>query len=181
MTTRTATGTGRSSLVSIRGIGLAALAGAGWVLALAAIAAGLGALYLLRDSQLLNFGPTINGALPLQQLAGGDSQPLARMVAAWLPAGIAAGVALAATTRIKAPLRLGLLGLLTAVLLLGSGAVADAAAISDSVGKHIAPQLGRSGPWTALVLVVAGAALAPRLVGSGSLREKHLPENPPAP
>ena len=105
------------------------------------------------------------------------------MVAAWLPAGIAAGVVLSATTRMNEPARLGLLGTLTAVLLVGSGAVADAAAISDSVGKHIAPQLGRSGLgrrsclwWSELPLLPAWSALA-ACGKSISARIRHRPES----
>ena len=40
---------------------------------LVAVAAGTGWLYLLRELHVLTLGPRLGGALPLQQLAGGDA------------------------------------------------------------------------------------------------------------
>ncbi len=123
----------------------------------ASIVAATGWLYLLRDVGALALGPHIAGALPLQQLAGSDDQPLARQACAWLPAGALAGAALAGTTR------LGLAGRAVAIalgcwsLLIVSGAVADAAAISDTVFSHLPAQLGRGGTWTAVALMVIGS------------------------
>src|SRR5439155_4733245 len=69
---------------------------AGGVALLAVVVAGVGWLYLLRDLGALAAGPRIGEALPLQRLAHEDAQPLARLVAAWLPAGLLAGAALRA-------------------------------------------------------------------------------------
>src|SRR5205085_604507 len=64
-----------------------------------ATAAGVGWLYLLFQWGALDAGPHVSGALPLQQLAGNEAQPLLRVAVAWLPAGVAAGAALTALTR----------------------------------------------------------------------------------
>jgi hypothetical protein len=50
----------------------------GVVIAAIAVIAGVGWLYLLRDAGLLGVGPRVRDALPLQQLAGDDGQPLLR-------------------------------------------------------------------------------------------------------
>ena len=65
-----------------------------------ALAAGLGWLYVLRSANLFAAGPNVNDSLPLLQLAGFDGQPLLRMVVAFLPVGIAAGLALGRLGRI---------------------------------------------------------------------------------
>ena len=64
----------------------------GWVLAVVAIAAGIGWLYVLEKAHVLGLGPRMSGALPLEELASRGAQPLTRMAAAWIPAGIAATV-----------------------------------------------------------------------------------------
>ncbi len=106
---------------------------------LVAVAAGTGWLYLLRELHVLTLGPRLGGALPLQQLAGGDAQPLIRMTAAWLPAGVAAGIALgrayAAAARRPGAWSAGLASL--ALLVLGS-AVSDSIAQNDArAGAHL--------------------------------------------
>lgn len=53
---------------------------------------GTGLLYSLRGLHWLNFGPAVPDALPLLQLAGLDAQPLARVVAVWLAAGVILGL-----------------------------------------------------------------------------------------
>src|SRR5262245_54470291 len=70
------------------------------VVSLAAVFAGVGVLYLIRGVSPLALGPEISGALPLQQLAGGESQPLLRLAVAWVPAGFVAALALASLTRL---------------------------------------------------------------------------------
>ena len=55
-------------------------------------AAGVGWLYLLRDAGALALGPHVPETLPLQRLAHGDAQPLARLVAAWLLAPVQAAL-----------------------------------------------------------------------------------------
>jgi hypothetical protein len=128
---------------------------------IAAVVAGTGWLYLLRDLHGLAFGPAFSGALPLQQLAGGDAQPLGRMVVAWLPTGLALGVVLGAATRMSRPLRATLAAVGSAVLLLFASAVSDAVAQNDTVRQHISGSLSRSGIWLAVALLTLGVLISP--------------------
>jgi hypothetical protein len=125
-----------------------------------AVCAGVGWLYLLRRVGGLAVGPHIGGALPLQQLAGNADQPLLRLVVAWLPAGILAGAALVALTRLGAMVRTVLVLGCSAVLLVVAGAISDAAAISDPLSTHFSAQAGRTGTWVAVALMVIGSLLA---------------------
>jgi len=123
------------------------------------VAAAVGWLYLLRGVAALDIGPSVSGALPLEQLAGGDDQPLARLVAVWLPCGWLAGEGLvglgvAAGGRVGRALRVGLVAL---VVLVVAGAVSDAAAISDPIASHLSAQAGRAGSWVAVAITAAGA------------------------
>jgi hypothetical protein len=133
---------------------------AGWLIATASVVAGVGLTYLLRQKGMLGFGPQVPGALPLQQLAGGESQPLARMAIAWLCAGGVAGLGLANLARSGILIRTIALAIVVAALLLLSGAVSDAVAISDPIGPHLAPQLSRTGTWVAVALFLAGSLVA---------------------
>lgn len=110
----------------------------------------------------LDVGPTIRGALPLQQLAGGETQPLLRVVLAWLPAGILAGLALAWLTRLGRVGRAAVVAGVSGVLLVAAGAGEDAVAISDPYASHISDQLQRPGNWVAVGLLVIGSLLAGR-------------------
>lgn len=128
-----------------------------------ALVAGMGWLYLLRDLGWLDAGPRLAGALPLEQLARADDQPLARIALAWLPAGAVAGLALAAVG--TAPrLRRGLtIAMLALVLLFVTGATADAIAISaDDVVDRIPDQAANAGAWAELALIFIGSLAAPR-------------------
>jgi hypothetical protein len=130
-----------------------------WLAVVLAVFAGTGWLYVLRDSSALAIGPRIVGALPLQQLAGNDGQPLAALVVAWLPAGALAGAALARWTRVsRAGIALGVAAV-AMVLLFAAGAASDAAAISEPVFTHLGAQLGRTGTWTAIGLMALGSLL----------------------
>jgi hypothetical protein len=115
----------------------------------------------LRKAGVLGFGPRVSGALPLDQLAGADRQPLARLLAAWLPTGWLAGRALAAATGLGRPARAIGVGLVAFALLFVAGAISDAATISDSVGSHVSAQFGRTGTWVAAGLMLLGAWAAP--------------------
>lgn len=108
----------------------------------------------------------MNGALPLQQLAGGDAQPLLRMVVAWLPAGIAAGVALGALTRLSRLLRAGIAAVAGAVLLLAASAVSDSITQNDAVRLHVSAAFSRQAIWLAVALLALGALIAPRWAGA---------------
>lgn len=138
---------------------LARVAGAALAVILG-VAAGLGWLYLLRSVRGLAAGPSVNGALPLQRLAGQDTQPLLRVLAAWIPAALACRAALGAATRLAAPARAAVAGLGALVLLLALGALSDATTASDPLGPHLAPQVGHGATWLAAALL-ATAALIP--------------------
>jgi hypothetical protein len=115
-------------------------------------------LYGLRQLGVLAYGPDVAGALPLQRLAGTDAQPLVRMAAAWVPAGMLAGWAVRGR-RARAPARVIAIGVLGVVLLMAIGAGSDAATVSGPVSTHLTEQLTRSGTWTAAALMAAGAAM----------------------
>lgn len=89
----------------------------------AGLLAGMGWLYVLRSLGWLASGPRVADALPLLQLAGGDGQPLVRVLVAWALAGVLAGVALHAV----APGRRGVIAgvaALAGLLLLSQAAYA---------------------------------------------------------
>jgi hypothetical protein len=133
----------------------------GIVLAALVICAGMGWLYLLREIGALDAGPTLARALPLEQLARGDAQPLLRVACAWLPAGAAAGFALAWGTGWGRPARTAVLGVLTGLLLFGTGAVSDAVAVSESFTSKLGDQFVHEGIWVEVALVLIGSLLIP--------------------
>ena len=131
----------------------------GWLIAVTALFAGIGELYLIRHAAL-GIGPGIHGALPLEQLAGQDAQPLLHLVIAWVPAGFAAGLALATLTRLAPLARTASLAVLAAAVLLIAGAMSDAVAVNDPLSPHLAPQLSRAGTWIAVALFTGGSLCA---------------------
>jgi S-formylglutathione hydrolase FrmB len=136
------------------------LAGAG---AFAVVAGGLGALYLLRTSDLLGAGPRLAGALPLQQLAGDAAQPLLRLFAAWGSAGAVAAVVLRGLGGVgwrAAALAPPLLG---AVVVVATGAESDAVVVSERFAGHLAAQPERPALWAAVALLAAGSVLGSRV------------------
>ena len=126
-----------------------------------AVVAGTGWLYLLREFHGLAAGPRFDGALPLQQLARGDAQPLLRMIVAWLPAGLALGASLGLLTRLPRLIRAAVTAFGSAVLLLLASAVSDAIAENDSVSTHVSNAFSRDGVWLAVGLVACGVLIAP--------------------
>jgi hypothetical protein len=132
----------------------------GWFLAVVAIVAGVGWLYLIRDVHLLAIGPKVTGALPLEELAARGSQPLGRMAIAWLPAGFAAGLALALSTRLRPAAVAVASGLLALVILGATTAASEAVSRSESFTEHVGPALRRSGLWTAVAFTVIGTIVA---------------------
>jgi hypothetical protein len=143
-----------------RGLPARAARAAAWALTIAAVTCGgIGWLYLVRDTGALAAGPRIGDALPLQRLAGGADQPLLRLLAAWLPAGIAAGFALrAAGVGRRLPRASGMLAG-CALLLMALGAGADTITASEPLRDHLVQQPQRAATWIAAVLVGLGAAL----------------------
>lgn len=132
---------------------------AGFVVVLATALAGIGWLYTLRKTGALDAGPRLHEALPLQRLAGDAAQPVLRLVVAWLPAGLVAGLALRAVGFRHRVVRVLWAFALTAVLLGAAGAASDAITASESLGRHLSAQPGRVAIWLAAALVAAGAAI----------------------
>jgi hypothetical protein len=141
-----------------------------------ATAAGVGWLYLLFQAGALAAGPRFAGALPLQQLAGNDAQPLARLAVAWLPAGLGAGAALAGLTGLGRAARAVVVAAIGSILLVAAGAVSDAVALNERVVPQLGHQLSRAGTWIAVGLLVIGSLPAgrwrrePRARGRASIR-----------
>ncbi len=126
-----------------------------WLLVVVLILAGVGWLDLLRRAGVAGFGPRVPEALPLEQLAGEDRQPLLRLMLAWLPVGALAALVLGAGGRAQATT----LALLAFALLGAIGAASDAASISGPLSEHLLPQLWRSGTLVAVALIMLGAQL----------------------
>jgi hypothetical protein len=141
---------------------------AGLALALLAVCAGMGWLYLLRGAGALDAGPRLSGALPLEQLARGDDQPLLRVALAWVPAGVAAGAALAWATgwgRLGRTVAVGVLGF---VALFVTGAVSDAVAVNETVVSKLGDQFSHGGIWIEVACLVIGSLLIGRRSSAGS-------------
>jgi hypothetical protein len=136
----------------LRGLALAATV-------VVVVLAGTGWLYLLRGSGALAFGPALAEALPLQRLAGGAAQPLARIVAAWLPTELMAGALLARAGFARRAVRAGLLFAGAAALLIVLSGVSDAITESAPLASHMGAQPGRAAIWTAAALLALGAAV----------------------
>jgi hypothetical protein len=150
----------------------------GTLLVVAGVVAGTGWLYLLRRIGALDFGPRFKGALPLQQLRGNDSQALARMLVAWLPFGVLAGIGLRALGARTALGRAAWTAIVAAVVLMASGAGSDAIAANESLSGHVQPQLTRPGTLAAVVILVIGTMLVAVADGRGGRRGPREP--PPA-
>jgi hypothetical protein len=145
------------------------------LIVLGCVVAGMGWLYLLRHAGVLDAGPSVSGALPLQQLAGDDAQPLLRMAVAWLPLGAVAGAGLSAAGVSGRGRRVAWVGGVTAVVLIVTGAISDAAAISGAVGSHLGPQFGRAGTSVTTALMIIGSLLVGGVRGgaAGARRERR--------
>lgn len=133
-----------------------------WVAVIVAVVAGVGWLYVLRGVGTLAVGPGVAGALPLQQLAGDDTQPLLRLIVTWTPAGAIAALALSAGTRLSPLARTVAVTLVAWLLLVLAGAASDAAAVSAGVASHLPEQLTRAGTWMAVALMAFGAVVIGR-------------------
>lgn len=151
------------------------------LLAAVAICGGIGWLYLLRKTGTLTAGPVFHGALPLEELAGGAAQPLLRMATAWLPAGFAAGLALGYLTRLRAAAVVGSCGLIAALLLYALTAASEALIHNEHVVRHLAPALGRSGLWAAVILAVIGSLPAAAVAAAARRRPEAASTSADAP
>ena len=133
------------------------------MLGIAVPVAGIGLLYLLRGTGFADVGPRPSGALPLEQLANADAQPLARMALAWLPVGLAAGAVIATFTRGSRAVLLLLVTLLAGALLVTSSGVSVSVENSEPLTRHLTAALAYAGTWVSLALFVIGAAVGERL------------------
>jgi hypothetical protein len=126
------------------------------------VAAGAGWLELLRRSGALHAGARITGALPLDRLAGHAGQPLLRVLAAWIPAGLACGAALYAMTGWSRPVRGMLAGLGGFAIVFVAGGLSDAVTASDPLGSHFSAQWHHQATWLVPVILAACAVIPGR-------------------
>ena len=136
------------------------LAVGSWLAAVCAVVAGVGWLYLLNRAHAIDLGPDAKGALPLEELARRGAQPVGRMVIAWVPAGVAATLALMWIGRVRAVRAVVGVGLLTAAILFPTTAAAEALTRNERVSEHIGTALSRSGLWVAVAFAVIGSVAA---------------------
>ena len=125
--------------------------------------AGVGLLYLLRDAGIAGIGPSPSGALPLEQLASADAQPLVRMALAWIPVGVAAGGLLVAFTRSSRILTTLTMAIVSGLTLVVSAAASDAVANNEPFSNDTGAPLHAGGTWVSLALLVIGAAIGEAL------------------
>jgi hypothetical protein len=142
---------------------------AGIALAVLAVAAGMGWLYLLRELGALPVGSHLGQALPLQQLDRTDDQPLVRVIVAWLPAGLAGGLALAwGLQRSSRWSRTVVLFVIASVVLFSTAALSDAIAVSGDVVSRLPDQFSREGIWVEVACFVIGSLPVGRWSRAGS-------------
>jgi len=137
---------------------------------IAAVAAGIGWLYALRHVAGLRVGPRFADALPLQRLAGGAAQPLGRMVAAWLPAGLVAGLGIALVSGMHRAARSVAVFALALVFVLAAAAASDALTHNETIRSQVRQEPHRAAAWVAAGLMALGALLAP-VMGRGAGRQ----------
>ncbi len=154
---------------AIRALFVLAGAVAGAAALLVCALAGVGLLYGLRGLHWFTIGPSIPDSLPLLQLAGFDGQPLVRVIAAWLPAGIILGLAL---VRIAPPTRLIAAALLGAVVILFASDASYALARNLRLAPVLVDRAPGAGAWLEALLLAAGAALPGSI---GRLRQLGAP------
>jgi hypothetical protein len=142
------------------------------VVLLAAVGGGIGWLYALRHLHVLNVGPKLTDALPLQRLAGGAAQPLGRIVAAWLPTGIAAGFALAVIAPLGRAVRAAVAFVLALGFAIAIAAGSDALTHNEPLRSHLHEQPHRVAIWVAAGLIALGTLVAP---GTGRGAGRHAP------
>lgn len=122
------------------------------------VVAATGWLYIIRNLGVLAAGPHLGGALPLQQLARTDAQPLLRLAVVWVPAGAVAALLLSRWAGLSWPAVTAVIAGVTFALLVLAGAVSDAIAVSEPLRSHLTPQLTRGGTLVAVGLMLLGAA-----------------------
>ena len=128
---------------------LAALCGFGW-------------LYFLRGIGWFAIGPKVGDALPLLQLAGFDLQPLARVIIAWLAAGVIAGLL---TWRLEPGRRAIAFALLGAVILFVASQATYALARNLHFTDVLFGHLPGSGGFVEAAVLAAGSYLPGGVIG----------------
>ena len=140
---------------------------------LVAVGGGIGWLYALRHTHVLKIGPTLTDALPLQRLAGGAAQPLARVIVAWLPAGLVAGVGISLVSRLRRPGRGVAVFALALAFVIAAAAASDSLTHNEPIRDHLHQQPHRAATWLAAGLMALGALAAP-VTGAGAGRHAPL-------
>ena len=153
----------------------------GWATAVAAVAAGVGWLYVLDRMHALDVGPRSAGALPLEELASRGAQPFGRMVVAWVPAGFAATYALMRLAHMGRTRAVVGVALLTAGILFATTAASEALARNARLSEHIGPALSRSGLWVAIALMLMGSLVAAAVAGRRRPGAGAAPSGAPGP
>ncbi|HTX30847.1 MAG TPA: alpha/beta hydrolase-fold protein [Solirubrobacteraceae bacterium] len=153
--------------------GVVASVGVGFAV-IFAVLTGTGLLYGLRGLGWLAAGPRLGDALPLLQLAGFDGQPLARVAAAWLLAGVVLGLVL---IRVRPSARVVVVAGFGLLLVLFASEASFALARNLRLSAVLADRVPGSGAWFEGVLLAAGAAL-PGMV-HGWLRIAQRAVRPP--
>jgi hypothetical protein len=131
--------------------------------------AGVGLLYLLRSAHIAGAGRNIAWSLPLEQLAGADAQPLARVALAWLAVGVVTGALLATFTHTPPFVTLPIVGLVAAAVLIVSAGMSVAVENNQPLLSRLGAPLPDAGAWLAVAFLLIGAAAA-GLVGRAVTR-----------
>jgi hypothetical protein len=130
---------------------------------LVALLAGEGWVYALRSFWWFSFGPMVGDSLPLLQLAGFDRQPLARVVVAWLLAGVMLGLPL---FRVPGKRRALFVAPVALALLLVASQASFALTRNLRFSDVLWTRSPGLGPWLEGLLLVVGCCL-PALILAG--------------
>ncbi len=143
---------------ALRGCAVTALGAAALIIC---CLAALGLLYEMRRLGWFALGPRVQDALPLLQLAGFAAQPLVRVMAASLLAGLVLSLVMVAL-RVEWRRRVVLIGIFGLFLLLAGSDASYALARNLRLNQVLLSRAPGLGPWIeALVLVAGSAALGP--------------------
>ena len=151
-------GTTRAAARELRAIGTGLIM---TIVTIAVAAASVGLLYRLRQLRWLALGPRSRTPLPLLQLAGFASQPLARVLVASLVAGIALGVVL---VWIPVAERTAAIALVAGALLLLVSEACYALAQNLGFARVIVVRAPGLGPWVQFMALAVGSVLPAAVV-----------------
>ena len=140
-------------LSSVRGV-------VAFVVALAALFAGVGILYLIHQTGAFGDRST-SPPRPSARAAGRQGLAAAVPAADRLgPGRLRRGTGLDRPDAVRAVARTASLTVLAALIMLLAGAVSDSVAVNDPLSPHLAPQLSRGGTWIAVALFALGSLCA---------------------